>query len=116
MPVNADAVPTEGLELFKRFERGDLELRPVACHLLKSTIAIRLSRLRAGANSAASQVEPSLHSPSLKRVTTRWGIALILEANAIPVATDKPWPKEPVAASIPGTQRGEGCSGNGEPA
>ena len=53
---------------FKRFECCDLrQLRPVACHLLKSTMAIRLSRLCAGAKRAASQVEPSLHSPSLKR-------------------------------------------------
>ena len=70
----------------------------------------------AGANRAASQVEPSLHSPSLKKGDDTVWMAFILEANAIPVAIESPWPSEPVAASIPGTQRGEGCSGNGEPA
>ena len=40
-------------------------LRPVACHLLKSTIDGRACRrFWAAANIAASQTEPSLHSPS----------------------------------------------------
>ena len=115
MPVNADAVPTEGLEFcLKRFEGGDLGASSCGLPFVEVDYCNKVVKMD-GASSAASRVEPSLHSPSLKRVTTLWGMAFILEANAKPVAIDKPWPKEPVAASIPGTQRGDGCSGNGEP-
>ena len=40
-------------------------LRPVACHLLKSMMMQRLATRCAAASMAASQTEPSLHSPSL---------------------------------------------------
>ena len=42
-------------------------LLPVSCHLLKSIIAVRLLAFKEGANRAASQIDPSLHSPSLSK-------------------------------------------------
>jgi hypothetical protein len=58
---------------------------------------------------AASHVEPSLHSPSLMQVYALHGALSIFAARAMPQATGKPWPRDPVVQSTPGVLDRSGC-------
>lgn len=59
----------------------------------------------------ASQFEPSLSSASPVRTTTRCSSSpFARSAYATPTAIGRPWPREPVDASIPGTCARSGCA------
>ena len=50
----------------------------------------------------ASQTEPSLHSASLMSTNVRRSLPESRAASAEPVASESPWPSEPVEKSTPG--------------
>ena len=65
---------------------------------------------RCGASVIASQLEPSLSSASPQSTTTRWSERpFARSASATPTAIGRPWPSEPVDASMPGTSVRSGC-------
>ena len=69
---------------------------------LQSTIAVRLFSPWCLPNRAASHTSPSLHSPSPRRANTLEVLPLCFSAQAVPAATENPWPSEPVPTSTPG--------------
>src|SRR3989338_3135546 len=64
---------------------------------------VKLLNLCLPAHSAASQIDPSLHSPSPTITKTRWPACSYLAFTAKPTPMGKPCPKLPVEASTPGT-------------
>src|SRR5687767_6873464 len=78
------------------------------CELLKSKSTVKLESSRLQATMMASQVLPSLASPSPIRVNTRRGLPATLNASAMPTASPMPWPSDPVDASTPATLRRSG--------
>src|SRR6266705_3005972 len=72
-------------------------------------IQVRLESCRLPASKIASQMLPSLHSPSPIRANTRRSLFLIRSASAMPTAIERPCPSEPVEASTPGTWLRSGC-------
>src|SRR5262249_2290379 len=83
-----------------------------------SRITQRLSSRWSGAptrgpDMALSHTCPSWISPSPTTAYPRAALPASLSPRAMPMATESPWPSEPVAASIPGraTRSGWPCSG-----
>src|SRR3989442_11746063 len=102
--VNFQDVPIERLPLVSTGSVGMIcSVRPSCWIPFLSTIAVRLSSLNFGAAIAASQVSPSSSSPWPRRSYTRWSFLSTLPARAMPIAAERPIPKEPPGNSTPGT-------------
>ena len=81
---------------------------------LMSTMPIRLSRPQCAAEIAASQIWPSVCSPSPIRHTVRAGEPRRRVPSAMPTETDRLWPIEPDEKSTPGTFFMSGWSPSGD--
>ena len=68
-------------------------------------MTIRFDKSNCRANSKASQMEPSLASPSPTMAKTRCPVPLRFAASARPTPTDRPCPSEPELTSSPGHGR-----------
>src|SRR5262249_662458 len=78
---------------------------------LTTIIATKFDRSLSEPNCAASQTEPSEHSPSPSKQKTRASIPSSRLATAIPFAAASPWPSDPVATLTHGLL-GVGCPSN----